>query len=97
MRSLVGIGFDWFANPLRFYVNNKNHDGNHHGQQKNLFWAVYAIDFTDQRAKLIGLVEDIDATSPDTYLAIREYFHQAQRNIEKKIAERHKNNAADRA
>lgn len=97
MRSLVGIGVDWMMDPLRIYTQNTHHKGNHHKQEQNLYWGIYAIDFTAKRAELIGMVDDLDKNSPDTYAAIREYYHQIQKNIEKKIAERHINNAADRA
>lgn len=97
MRSLVGIGMDWMMDPLRFYTNNTHHAGNHHHQQKNLYWGIYAIDFVSKRADLIGVVDDLDKNNPDTYVAIREYYCQLQRNAERKIAERHKDNAADRA
>lgn len=97
MRSLVGIGVDWLMDPLRLYTADTHHAGNHHNQQKNLYWAVYAVDFTSKRANLIGVVDDLDKNNPDTYVAIRQYYYQIQRNTERKIAERHTNNAADRA
>lgn len=97
MRSLVGIGVDWAMDPLRLYVNNTHHDGNHHGQEKNLYWGVYAVDFVSKRAELIGVVDDLDKNSPDTYVAIREYYIQTQRNVEEKVAKRRINNAAARS
>jgi phospholipid-binding lipoprotein MlaA len=96
-RGAAGYGGDWLVNPVRYYVNDRHHRYNRHGQQVYIFWALYGIYIVKERAKLIDMVNDIDKTSKDPYVSIRNYYFQQQEKVKKRVEERRKDNAAERA
>lgn len=96
-RGAAGLGGDWAMNPWGIYVSNKHRRTNRHGQEAYLLWALYGVDVISRYAKIVGMVDDIDQSSKDPYVSIRNYYFQQQRKIEARVAARKKNNAAERA
>jgi phospholipid-binding lipoprotein MlaA len=96
-RGVWGTGGDWFLNPWRFYTNNKKRFSNRHGQERYLFLSLYGANIVAVRSKLIGMVNDIDQTSKDPYVSIRNYYFQQQKKMEDKIKERRKKEEIERS
>lgn len=68
LRDYTGYAVDSFADPLRWYLHNVDHDG--------LYYAKLGADYLDLRESLMDVLEDLEASSIDYYAAIRSTYYQ---------------------
>jgi phospholipid-binding lipoprotein MlaA len=84
-RGMFGYGFDWFADPFKYFAyHSKSHHNSHH-QFKHWLWGVTALDIINIRAGLLDSLDDIYETSTDPYVTIRSMIFQRQQKLEKKL------------
>ena len=75
-RSALGLVADWYAVPWIYLINNMKH---HRIATRNKYYAINCLDFTQKRARLLDVLNDIEKTSIDPYVTTREYFLQYDR------------------
>lgn len=84
-RGALGVGGDMFLDPISILASNKNRSHNKHGQQKNIYLAVWGISIIEKRAEIIPFVEDIKK-SIDPYVAVRSAYDQRRMAMEKSVS-----------
>lgn len=73
IRDYGGYFTDTFADPLRWYLFNTNHE--------LLYSGKYVIDYLDIRDSLKDTLDDIESNSIDYYAAIRSTYYQHRRAL----------------
>lgn len=84
-RGMFGYAFDWFADPFKYFAYRSKSHHNNHQQFKHWLWGVTALDIINIRAGLLDSLDDIYATSPDSYVTIRSMIFQRQQKLENKL------------
>ncbi|MSO65557.1 MAG: VacJ family lipoprotein [Alphaproteobacteria bacterium] len=67
-RDAIGLGFDYFLDPLNYYARNTDRH-----------WITYlrlGPDGVDARARSLDTLDDIERTSTDFYASIRSIYRQ---------------------
>ena len=82
-RGALGFGGDMFLDPVSAVAANKSRSHNKHGQQKNIYLAVWGISIIEKRRDMIPFVEDIKKNSLDTYVTVRSAYDQRRIAMEK--------------
>ncbi|MGB0720635.1 MAG: MlaA family lipoprotein, partial [Bdellovibrionales bacterium] len=68
MRDYAGYIVDAFADPLRWYLFDHDHDG--------LYYAKTALTYMDLRNELMDVLEELEKSSIDYYAATRSVYYQ---------------------
>lgn len=87
-RGMFGYGFDWGADPVRIVANRRNGSFNKHKRMSNYLWYIYGTDVVVKRSKLLTTLDDIDETSLDPYVTIRNIIFQRQASVDKRTKSR---------
>lgn len=72
-RDLVGLAVDSYADPVRIWADNTDHD-----------WVYYtrvAVEGLDTRARLMKAVKDLRSNSLDYYAAVRSAYAQKRHSL----------------
>lgn len=80
-RDLSGKVGDYYGNPLYILAQNKHRAHNHHLQQMNQLRALYALDGIMFRTEYLKVLNDIEKSSIDFYVALRSYYFQKQKPL----------------
>ncbi|HYM31695.1 MAG TPA: VacJ family lipoprotein [Candidatus Cybelea sp.] len=73
-RDAVGIGLEYFLDPVDLYLSHHNFDHHH-----DLNWAVWTrtgVEALDTRTNLLDTLDNIERTSLDYYSALRSISRQ---------------------
>lgn len=68
MRDYVGYAVDSFADPLRWYLFNIEHE--------EIYYGKVGMDYLTLRASLVDVLEDLEKSSIDYYAATRSAYYQ---------------------
>ena len=67
-RDYAGYFVDSFADPLRMYLFNINHE--------EIYYAKLGVDYLDIRESLIDVLNELEASSIDYYASVRSTYYQ---------------------
>lgn len=82
-RGTVGLGADYFTQPLNYFVNT-------HHDNKNIAYSLLALELTHQRNLVLEALDDLEATSLDVYASLRSIYFQKQQYRLSKLKEGNK-------
>lgn len=71
LRDGVGLAVDWALDPFRLYAATQNP-----GWDPEALYARTGMTVVDTREELLDPIEEIEASSIDTYAALRTMYHQ---------------------
>jgi phospholipid-binding lipoprotein MlaA len=79
-RGTVGLGADYFTQPLNYFVNT------HHDNQ-DIAYSLLGIELIHQRNLVLEALDDLEATSLDMYASLRSIYFQKQQYRLSKLKE----------
>ncbi|MCC6597822.1 MAG: VacJ family lipoprotein [Alphaproteobacteria bacterium] len=68
LRDYVGYAVDSFADPLRWYLFNIDHE--------EIYYGKVGMEYLTLRASLVDVLEDLEKSSIDYYAATRSAYYQ---------------------
>lgn len=68
LRDYVGYAVDSFADPLRWYLFNVDHE--------EIYYGKVGMEYLTLRASLVDVLEDLEKSSIDYYAATRSAYYQ---------------------
>ncbi len=68
LRDYAGYAVDSYADPLRWYLFNTDHE--------EIYYGKIGADYLSLRASLIDVLEDLEKSSIDYYAATRSAYYQ---------------------
>lgn len=87
LRGTLSLATDTAGDPWYYITGNKKRIHNHHQQQRIPLYSTYLSNRLDQRSRYIGVTNEIQENI-DPYVAMRTYYFQHQKHIEKKVRTR---------
>ncbi len=87
-RGTVGLGADYFTQPLNYFVNT------HHDNQ-DIAYSLLGLELIHQRNLVLEALDDLEATSLDMYASLRSIYFQKQQYRLSKLKEAHTSNSGN--
>lgn len=87
-RGTVGLGADYFTQPLNYFVNT------HHDNQ-DIAYSLLGLELVHQRNLVLEAVDDLEATSLDMYASLRSIYFQKQQYRLSKLKEADTSNSGN--
>jgi len=84
-RGGYGYAFDWLADPMRILAATSHSSINRDRQLSRWYFGVTALDVISIRAGLLDSLDDIYATSLDSYATIRSIIFQRQQKMDDEL------------
>lgn len=70
-RGTLGLGADYFTQPLNYFVNTHHHD-------QGIAYGLLGLEIIHQRNLVLEAIDDLEATSLDMYASLRSIYFQKQ-------------------
>lgn len=70
-RGTLGMGVDYFTQPVNYFVNKDHHN-------QGLGYAILGAEVVHQRNLVLEAIDDLEATSLDMYASLRSIYFQKQ-------------------
>ena len=70
-RGTLGLGVDYFTQPLNYFVNKDHHN-------QGIGYAILGTEVVHQRNLVLEAIDDLEATSLDMYASLRSVHFQKQ-------------------
>lgn len=77
-RDYVGYFVDSYADPLRWYLFNIDHE--------EIYYAKLGVEYLDLRESLLDVLEDLEKSSIDYYAAVRSIYYQRREALKDDLA-----------
>ena len=70
-RGTLGMGVDYFTQPVNYFVNKDHHN-------QGIGYAILGTEVVHQRNLVLEAIDDLEATSLDMYASLRSIYFQKQ-------------------
>jgi phospholipid-binding lipoprotein MlaA len=84
-RGTIGRIADLYSNPAYYISQNKKINHNKKKQLWKSLEAIYGLNILQTRIKYMSLIDDIEKTSIDHYLTIRNLYFQRQAELKRRL------------